>query len=77
MKYDSGVEIELGDQVILNDDEDGVVVAIIEQDKFLLPFSREAWNHVETGIIVNSSKYGVFHYPTVNDEIVFRSRIAR
>jgi signal peptidase I len=74
MKYYSGIDINLGDTVVLNDDEDGVVVAIIEEGKFLPAFKSEDWRYLSVGILVKSSKYGVFHYPTADEEIAFRSR---
>jgi hypothetical protein len=74
MKYYSGIDVKVGDKVTLNDDEAGVVVAILDDREFLSAIYEDKWQNLDVGVIIVSSKYGVFHYPEINEEVVFHSR---
>lgn len=74
MNYMNGTAVKLGDLVRLNDDEIATVVAIIEDEQFLPGVSAGEWRYLKRGVLIDSTKYGLFHYEDIDDDVVFIDR---
>lgn len=59
MKYSSGQEVKLGDQVKLGNDDSGEVVCIIEGNKFTENFPKSEWGYLKQGMLVKFQQYGL------------------
>ncbi len=77
MRYKDGTLVALGDLVRLNNDEIGSVVGVIEDQQFLSGFRAEEWQYLKRGLLVDSTKYGLFHYEELGDEVEFVERGAK
>ncbi len=74
MKYSNGIEVLVGDKVRLSGDEIGQVVGLLEDNQFDTSVNANEWLYLAKGALIRSSKYGLFHYSEMNDDIVFISR---
>ncbi len=63
-KYQSGDHVLLGDNVRLAAGDCGVVVAVIEIDLFSQLYPRKEWAYLGSGVLVESERAGLIHYPT-------------
>jgi hypothetical protein len=70
MKYLSGEEILVGDEVLIeNGKTTGIVETIIESQK-----EMEQWNVEESGVLIKAAPFGLVFWPHSNsdDPIVFQ-----
>ena len=72
MKYLSGDEIYVGDEVIA-DKSEGVVVCVIDTKQFTEDYP-EGWNYLEKGCLVETKEMGLVHYPEIDEDIILKSR---
>lgn len=62
MKYSDGEQVKLNDRVKLGGDESGIVVCIIEDDKYTDNFSKAQWGYLKEGMLVKFQNYGLIHF---------------
>ena len=70
MKYLTGKEISVGDEVLIeNGKTSGVIETIIETQK-----EMEQWNVEETGVLIKAAPFGLVFWPQSNndDPVVFK-----
>jgi hypothetical protein len=68
IRYFGGEEIRLGDRVCLADDPSGIVVYIIDTGEGDLDNPAGSWDHLESGVMILFSKYGLHHYINPDEE---------
>jgi len=61
MRYASGEEARKGDRVRLGDSE-GIVVCSLDTGEFSEKYSREDWEYLRSGILVDFQALGLIHY---------------
>jgi len=72
MKYLDGNEVFIGDKVIA-DDSEGVVVCVIDTRQF--PDNHpEGWAHLEKGVLIETKKWGLIHYPEIDEDVALVER---
>lgn len=76
MRYSEGKPVKLGDRVRYGADGAlGRVVGIIDSGEFQAGYPEEEWAYLERGVLVESDKFGLIHYPSeLDDDIVLDSR---
>jgi hypothetical protein len=74
MNYPDGQEAMLGDRVKLGDDTGGVVVCSLDRGEFTEDYPRDAWDHLESGILIEFPKWGLIHYTVAEDDLVLLGR---
>jgi hypothetical protein len=74
MKYADGQKAKLGDRVSLGDDESGVVVALIGEEKFDATHPASAWNYLKSGALIEFAKYGLIHYSSLEPDLKLLDR---
>jgi hypothetical protein len=74
MKYPDGQEVKLGDKVRLCNDEVGIVVASMDTDEYTEENPKEQWGYLKKGVMIDSPKYGLFHYPESDEDLELISR---
>ena len=62
MKYSDGQEVMLGDRVKLNDDPNGIVIALLDSKEFLTGDAVEGYGHMWRGAILVFPTHGSLHY---------------
>ena len=62
MRYPSGEEARLGDTVHLWEGCRGRVVCSLDTDEFTAEYPREAWAHLQRGVLILSEAAGLIHY---------------
>lgn len=67
MKYLDGNEIHVGDKVIA-DDSEGVVVCVIDTKQFSNSYP-EGWISAEKGVFIETTKWGLVHYPEIDEDV--------
>lgn len=73
MHYKDGTPVEMGDRVKLGT-ATGVVVFIIDTGDFSTAYPRSSWAYLERGVMIDFDQYGLVHYTTPEEDIVFLSR---
>ncbi len=71
MKYLSGQDIKLHDQVQLWKDKCGIVVCIIEDSLFSHEFPQADWAFLQKGLLVNMDDGQFIHYPEIDEDLTF------
>jgi hypothetical protein len=72
MKYFDGKEVHIGDKVIA-DGSEGIVVCVIDTKQFSKEWP-EGWAYLQRGMLVNTKKWGLIHYPEVDEDVVLAER---
>ena len=72
MKYFDGNEVRIGDKVIA-DDSEGVVVCIIDAKQFSEGY-QDAWTYLEKGVLIETKKWGLIHYPEIDEDVMLVER---
>ncbi len=72
MKYLSGQEICVGDNVIA-DKSEGVIVCVIDTKQFTEKYS-EGWAYLEKGCLVETKEMGLIHYPESDEDLILKNR---
>jgi len=62
MKYSDGIEIMLGDKVLISGKYHGVVVANIDGDEYSKSNPKEQWAYLGSGVIIDTDFGGLVHY---------------
>ena len=75
MKYATGQEMRVGDQVKLGDDA-GEVVFSIDADEYAEEYLRSQWEYLQKGVMINFKKYGLIHYEQAEDDLQLVARAA-
>jgi hypothetical protein len=68
MKYTDGIEIELGDKVIISGKHHGVVVANIDGSEYSDAYPKEQWSYLGSGVMIDTDFGGLVHYQEDNIE---------
>lgn len=74
MKYSSGEEVNIGDQVELGGGYAGTVVGIIDKNSFAHDYSAEEWTYLGTGLLILANDSALLHYPELGEEILLIAR---
>ncbi|KRW62035.1 hypothetical protein [Pseudomonas sp. TTU2014-080ASC] len=74
MKYVTGEEIKVGDQVRVDAGDLGVVVGIIETNSYSHGYSADDWAYLKTGLLILTKDSGLLHYPELDEEIELIAR---
>jgi pyruvate kinase len=69
MKYLSGEDLQVGDRVKLWDGNVGVVVCSIDDGVYSSEFSKEDWQYLSEGVLINSEKAGLIHVTESNEDM--------
>lgn len=72
LRYFDGEEVYLGDEVIA-DDSEGIVVGVIDSGQFSDDFQAD-WSHLGRGMLVETKKWGLIHYPETDEDVIFVKR---
>lgn len=73
MHYSDGTPVRLGDRVKLGE-ANGTVVFIIDTDEFSPAYPASSWSYVQCGLMIDFDQFGLIHYTTPEEDIVFVSR---
>ena len=68
MLYSDGQEALLGDRVAIATQYRGVVVACLDRSEYSQAYSKDAWDYLEHGILVETDFAGLVHYPALQGE---------
>ena len=69
MKYLDGQEVRLGDRVRVDGDPTGLVVCCIESREYSPEFPRADWEYLQQGCLIRSSKYGLVHWQSADEDL--------
>jgi len=72
MKYLSGQEICVGDNVVADKSKD-VVVCVIDTKQFTAEYS-EFWAYLEKGCLVKTKAMGLVYYQEPDEDLILKSR---
>jgi hypothetical protein len=72
MKYLDGNEVQLGDKVVA-DDSEGVVVSVIDTKQYSEKYP-EGWTDLKDGAFVETTKWGLIHYPIFDEDVILIER---
>ena len=72
MKYPDGNEVRIGDKVIA-DDSEGIVVCVIDTKQFSDNYP-EGWSYLGRGVLIETKKWGLIHYPEIDEDVVLVER---
>ena len=75
MHYSDGTIVRLGDRVKLGD-ASGVVVFIIDTGEFSAAFPEASWSYLKCGLMIDFDQFGLIHYTTPEEDLVFVGRAA-
>ncbi|TKB88863.1 MAG: hypothetical protein E8D40_14860 [Nitrospira sp.] len=64
MKYSDGQQMRVGDKVKVWEGCTGVIVCVLDDDQYSGDFPKAEWNYLKTGVLVDTDKAGLIHYPT-------------
>lgn len=73
MKYLSGQEICVGDNVTA-DKSEGVVVCVIDTKQFTEKYQPESWAYLEKGCLIETKEMGLVHYPVADKDLILSNR---
>jgi hypothetical protein len=76
MNYSDGQAIKPGDRIKIGDDLTGLVVACMETQQYSPEFPKSEWEYLKHGFLVESSKYGLVHYPAPDEDLKLIERKA-
>lgn len=60
-KYPDGQEVMLNDKIALGSDSEGTVICLITEGKYR-DEEAKAWGYLKSGVIVDTTSYGIIHY---------------
>ena len=72
MKYATGDEMKIGDQVLIeNGKTEGIVHSVVQTDE-----EMHDWNVDEAGVLIESAPFGLVFWPLseTEDPVVFKNR---
>lgn len=72
MKYIDGIEVMLGDNVLV-DGEPGIVVAVIDSGQYSETYTK-GWGFLERGALIEAKVFGLIHYLEADEDLVFVDR---
>lgn len=64
MKYSDGQQIWVGDKVTVWEGCVGTIVCSLDDNEYSQDFSKADWEYLKTGVLVDTDKAGLIHYPT-------------
>ena len=64
MKDINGLKIQIHDQVSMIGSDRGLVVCDLDNCQFTESFPEDEWEYMKVGIMVDSEKAGLMHFPT-------------
>jgi len=68
MNYPDGTKIKVGDKLQLWDGCIGIVVCSIDDDEYTTDYTKEDWDYLKEGILIDSDAAGLIHYTEPEDE---------
>jgi hypothetical protein len=75
MTYADGVtEARLGDRVLIQNDEQGVVVASMDTGQYSADYPEAHWGYFKTGVIVRTNKGALVRFEDPSPPVVLLSR---
>jgi hypothetical protein len=69
MKYSDSKEVKVGDKVKLWDGCYGIVVCSIDTDEYTADYPNEEWEYLKIGVMIDSDKAGLVHYPKPDEAL--------
>lgn len=64
MKYSDGQHMRVGDKVRVWEGCVGTIVCAVDDNEYSQDFSKADWQYLKTGVLVDTDKAGLIHYPT-------------
>lgn len=75
MNYTDGQEAMLGDEVLIDGQRKGIVVACIDSGQYSTQYSENDWAYLMEGALVDTDFGGLIHYKnSANEKIVLVKR---
>jgi len=62
MKYPTGEDVRLGDQVSLWRGAEGIVVCSLDTGEFSGAYPEAEWSYLKSGVLILSQEAGLIHY---------------
>ncbi|MFD2168300.1 hypothetical protein ACFSJY_18730 [Thalassotalea euphylliae] len=62
MDYQQIVKLEIGDELSIDNNKHGKVLANIESGKFSEAYRKEDWEYLQSGLLIYTDFGGVIHY---------------
>lgn len=69
MKYLDGQEVKVGDRVHLGDDDRGIVVCSMDAGEYTENHSKEQWEYLRTGVMIEFPRYGLTHLVEPDEDL--------
>jgi hypothetical protein len=75
VNYSDGTPLKVGDIVGLGEDRNGVVVCSIDDGVYTDKFTKDDWDYLERGVMIEFPMWGLIHYeePEPDLELVARA----
>jgi hypothetical protein len=74
VKYMDGTPVKVGDVVGLGEDRNGVVVCSMDDDVYTEAYSKEQWDYLGGGVMIEFPKWGLIHYEAPEPDLELISR---
>jgi hypothetical protein len=74
MNYPNGEKIKVGDRLKLWDGCTGVVVCSIDDNEYTESYTKDNWEYLNEGILINSDAAGLIHYTEPEDAFLLIKR---
>lgn len=75
MNYIDGLEAMLGDEVLIQGQHKGIVVACIDSGQYSTQYSANDWAYLMEGVLIDTDFGGLIHYKSsTNKNIVLVKR---
>jgi len=70
MNYIDGQEAMLGDEVLIDGQYKGIVVACIDSSQYSMQYSESDWAYLMEGMLIDTDFGGLIHYKNLANESV-------
>ena len=70
MNYTDGQEAMLGDEVLIDGQRTGIVVACIDSGQYSTQYSENDWAFLMEGALIDTDFGGLIHYKNTANEII-------
>lgn len=74
MKYFDGQEIHIWDRVSAWEGSLGIVVFSVDGDEYSAQFPKASWQHLTSGVMIDTEGGGLIHYDSPDAELRLLSR---
>lgn len=74
MKYNSGEVAHIGDEVLIANDDLGIVVFSVDTDEYSEKYPKSEWAYLKKGIMIKSKKMGLVHFEELDEDVELLKR---